>query len=472
MLFNSLSFLVFLPLVFVIYWLTANRYRWIVLLIASYTFYIGWGVGYTLLLLLTTTLDYFLALRISEAKTLFQKKLYVTISIVSNLLVLAGFKYFAFFYNSGIFIVNTIGGYSFNMMDDLLIPVGLSFYTFQSISYTVDVYRGEVVPEKNWGKFALFVSFFPQLVAGPVERFTHLMPQLLVLAKISMESFSSSVRLIIWGFFKKIVIADRLAEIVDPVFKEVGSFSGSSLLIAGFLFVVQVYCDFSGYSDIATGTARLFGVELSLNWKRPLLSRSLIEFWKRNHISITNWFRNYLYISLGGNRCSYKRWLLNIFLVFLISGLWHGANWTFVFWGGLHGIVYVLELIFNKRFPSVKFPAALSHFYLLFFHTLSLIAFRAESFSDLILIYERLVFCFHSDLLIEELKSIVDFFTLGVNFGLILFLFLKEMQEEHGWIKESETYVRFYRPGFYIFLLTLIFVLGNFNSNTFIYFRF
>ncbi|MCK6649206.1 MAG: MBOAT family protein [Bacteroidia bacterium] len=457
---------------FLIYWLTAHRYRWIILLVASYAFYIGWGVWYTLLLLLTTTLDYFLALHISDAKTLFRKKLYVTISIVANLLVLAGFKYFAFFYNSGIFLVNTIGGYTFNMVDDLLIPVGLSFYTFQSISYTVDVYRAEVVPERNLGKFALFVSFFPQLVAGPVERFSHLMPQLLRIQKISMDSFFSSIRLIIWGFFKKIVIADRLAEIVDPVFKDVESFSGSSLLAAGFLFVVQVYSDFSGYSDIATGSARLFGIELSLNWKRPLLSRSLIEFWKRNHISITSWFRNYLYISLGGSRCSYSRWLFNIFLVFLISGLWHGANWTFVFWGGLHGLVYIIELVINKRFPGLKFPGAIAHFYLLLFHTVSLIAFRAGSFDDLLIIYHRLFFYFNVEYFVLELNSIADLFTLTVNAGLIFFLFLKEMQEEYGWIKQSEAYARFYRPGFYLILLSLIFVFGNFNSNTFIYFRF
>jgi alginate O-acetyltransferase complex protein AlgI len=473
MLFNSLSFLIFLPIVFLCYWLLSNKYRWVVLLIASYYFYSGWGLWYAALLLSTTIVDFFMAIKIAESKTTFQRKLFLLISLTSNLLVLLGFKYFVFLFNSGVFLANHFNGNSFNFLNQIVIPVGLSFYTFQSIAYTVDVYRGEVIPEKNLGKFALFVSFFPQLVAGPVERFNNLMPQLKKVTIFKLQFLYPAIRIAVWGFFKKMVIADRLAEIVDPIFKNVHSFSGSTLLLAGFLFVVQVYCDFSGYTDIATGVAKLFGVELSLNWKRPLLSKSLIEFWKRNHISITSWFRNYVYIPLGGNKVSYERWLLNIFLVFLISGLWHGANWTFVLWGAMHGLVYVSELIIKKRFPNSKLPFGLGHVYLLLFHTLSLIAFRAQSVGDLGMIYHKIFSSFNFGLLSKELVQIKDFFPLILDLMLIAFLFFKEQQEEFMFINsKSNFYIQFLRPAFYICLFIGIFLFGNFNCNQFIYFRF
>ncbi len=473
MLFNSLLFLIFLPIVFFCYWLIDSKYRWIVLLIASYCFYSCWGLWYAVLLLCTTVIDFCMALKIVGSKTASERKLFLTISVVCNLSVLVGFKYFAFFFNSGVFLLNSFNGNDFDYLRQIIIPVGLSFYTFQSIAYTVDVYRGEVIPEKNPARFALFVSFFPQLVAGPVERFNHLMPQLKRKAVFSVEMIYPAIRIAVWGFFKKMVIADRLAEIVDPVFKNVHSFSGSTLLTAGFLFVVQVYCDFSGYTDIATGVAKLFGVELSLNWRRPLLSRSLIEFWKRNHISITSWFRNYVYIPLGGNKVSYERWLTNIFLVFLISGLWHGASWTFVIWGAMHGLVYVAELIVKKRFPGSKFPFGTGHIYLLVFHTISLIAFRAQSVGDLGVIYHKIICSFNFTLLSHELSSIQDTFPLLLNFGLIIFLFLKELQEEFGLIKtENSFYHQLLKPAFYICLFIGIFLFGNFNSNQFIYFRF
>ena len=473
MLFNSFPFIVFLPIVFVIYWLVGQRYRWIILLSASYYFYSGWGIQYTLLLLFTTLVDFFMALKIARAKTTSEKKLFLTISLLSNLSVLAGFKYSVFFYNSGAFVANHFFSHQYNYLNNFIIPVGLSFYTFQSIAYTMDVYRDEVIPERNLGRFALFVSFFPQLVAGPVERFSKLMPQLYRPASISFASLYPAIRIGIWGFFKKMVIADRLAEIVDPIFKNVHSYSGSTLLFSGFLFVVQVYCDFSGYTDIATGVARLFGVELILNWRRPLLSKSLVEFWTRNHISVTSWFRNYLYIPLGGNRVSYKRWLFNIFLVFLISGLWHGANWTFILWGAMHGCVYIIELVVNKKFPHIKFPAALGHIYLLLFHTISLIAFRSHSVNDLFTIYQQIFSSFHPEALKNELLGITDVFPLILNISLIGLLFLKEIQEENSFIeKASKAYVQIFRPAFYILLFIGIFLFGNFNCNQFIYFRF
>ncbi|MGZ4034873.1 MAG: MBOAT family O-acyltransferase [Bacteroidia bacterium] len=444
-----------------------------VLLIASYYFYSGWGIWYAALLLSTTVIDFFMALKIAGSKTPAGKKLFLLISLSCNLLVLLGFKYSVFLFNSGIYIANHFNSASYIFLKQIIIPVGLSFYTFQSIAYTVDVYRGEVIPEKNIARFALFVSFFPQLVAGPVERFNHLMPQLKRKSVFTFGMLFPAIRLMVLGFFKKMVIADRLAEIVDPVFKNVNAFSGSTLLFTGFLFVVQVYCDFSGYTDIATGVAKLFGVDLVLNWRRPLLSKSLTEFWKRNHISITSWFRNYVYIPLGGNKVPYERWLLNIFFVFLISGLWHGANWTFVIWGAMHGLVYMIELIVKKRFLDSKFPFGLGHIYLLLFHTVSLIAFRAQSVGDLGIIYHKILTTFNLDLLPSELMHIKDTFTLLLDFVLIIFLFMKEIQEEYAFINsKSIFYSRFFKPVFYICLFIGIFLFGNFNCNQFIYFRF
>jgi alginate O-acetyltransferase complex protein AlgI len=471
-LFNSIPFLFFLPIVYSLYWLIKQQYRWIVLLIASYYFYMGWSVGYALLLLATTIIDYWSALKMSEASSPASRKRYLLFSLLSNLSVLAGFKYFVFFYNSGVDVSNYFLDTHWSTLERIIIPVGLSFYTFQSLSYTIDVYRGDVVPEKSLGRFALYVSFFPQLVAGPIERFNDLMPQLFVPKQNKLVIIIPAVRLMVWGFFKKMVIADRLAEIVDPVFANVHGYSGSTLLLTGFLFVVQVYCDFSGYTDIATGTAKLFGIDLCINWRRPLLSKSLTEFWKRNHISITSWFRNYLYIPLGGNRKSYHRWLLNIFLVFLISGLWHGADWTFVLWGTMHGVMYLIELLVSKRYPSLKLPAFAGHFYLLLFHTITLIAFRAQSASDLFVIYHKIVADFNASALNAELLSIKDSFPLAINAMLIVLFFAKEIQEEITFIKPSLLYYNYLRPVFYVLLFLSIFLIGNFNNNQFIYFRF
>jgi len=472
MLFNSLSFILFLLIVFLGYWLLNHKYRWVFLLIASYTFYAGWGYWYVLLLLATSTIDYWAALKIYKSTTVRQRKLYLSLSIIANLLVLGAFKYFIFFYNSGVYIASAISGSSFHVLNELVIPVGLSFYTFQSISYTIDVYRKEAIPESNVFKFSLFVSFFPQLVAGPIERFNQLMPQLMSRKTFSVDNFSAGLKIMLWGFFKKIVIADRLALLVDPLFLDVHQYHGFSLLLGGFLFVIQVYCDFSGYSDIATSVAKWFGIHLSLNWRRPLLSKSLIEFWKRNHISITSWFRNYLYISLGGNKCSYRRWLLNIFLVFLISGLWHGANFTFVIWGAMHGVVYIIELLISKKNINFKMPAMLMHFYLLLFHTFSLIAFRAISVNDLGVIYHRIIFDFNVSSSLYEIRHLADLFTLIVNAFLIAFLFLKEMQEEYQWFVKNKKMHQALKIAFYLFIVVHLFLLGNFNSNQFIYFRF
>ncbi|MDX2171810.1 MAG: MBOAT family O-acyltransferase [Bacteroidota bacterium] len=394
--------------------------------------------------------------------------MYLVLSVISNIGVLFAFKYFVFFYNSGVEILNP----NSKILNQLIIPAGLSFYTFQSLSYTIDVYRGKYKADDTLFDFLLYVSFFPHMVAGPIVRYNSLMPQLKVVSYFKNIDWKSFATLVIWGYFKKLVIADNLNLIVTPVFNNVTAFNGFELLLAGFLFVIQVYCDFSGYSDIATGVAKLFNINLSLNWRRPLLSKSLHEFWQRNHISITTWFRDYLYISLGGSRVSYKRWLLNIFLVFLISGFWHGANATFIIWGAMHGVAYIIEILIMKKFPNAKLPQGLGWLYLILFHTLSLIAFRALTVNDLSYIYCS-IFSFKSDYFsISNITGYQDTLFFGVLVFSIFILALKELNEEYAVINRYKKTHVVLQPLVYIAFIILIFVLGNFSANTFIYFQF
>ncbi len=468
MLFNSLIFTVFLSIVFIVYWLTPAKYRNYFLLLASYYFYYSYNPIFLLLLIGTSAVDYLLARQISLTQNQSSKKVFLILSLVSNLGVLFIFKYFVFVYNSSIDIFNL----NSKLLNNFIIPAGLSFYTFQSLSYTIDVYRGKYKADDKFSDFLLFVSFFPHMVAGPIVRYNDLMPQFKIVTYFKNINWQSFATLVTWGYFKKLVIADNLNLIVTPIFNDVASYSGFELLIAGFLFAIQVYCDFSGYSDIATGIAKLFNINLMLNWRRPLFSRSLHEFWKRNHISITTWFRDYLYIGLGGSRVKYNRWLLNIFLVFVISGFWHGANFTFIVWGTLHGVFYILEILLMMKFPNVKAPAWLGSLYLLSFHTITLIAFRANSFTDLRSIYGT-IFCLkenyfstaHIQLLQDKLFFMIILFS-------IMILFLKELNEEYAIINKHKRTYNFLKPVIYICFIVLIFILGNFSANTFIYFQF
>lgn len=391
--------------------------------------------------------------------------MFLTLSLVSNIGVLFAFKYFVFFFNT------TAGTFHLpvSLMQNLVIPAGLSFYTFQSLSYTIDVYRDRYKPSDSFYDFLLYVSFFPHMVAGPIVRYQDLMPQFRLAHYFRSIDWESFAKLTIWGYFKKMVIADNLAELVNPVFAKVDAYNSVELLFAGFLFVVQVYCDFSGYSDIATGISKLFGIDLSLNWRRPLLSKSLREFWSRNHISITTWFRDYVYISLGGNRVGYSRWLFNIFLVFFVSGLWHGASFTFVIWGLTHGILYVIELAVSKRFPDFKAPPLIGWLYLIAFHTISLIAFRAASVADLSYIYKHLFFETNASGGLHHIITLQDRLFFYCCLALVVFLFAKEYSEEHPQLLKAR---RALRPLFYIFLVAAIFTIGNFNANEFIYFQF
>ena len=350
MLFNSLGFAIFLPVIFVIYWALPFRFRYIALLIASYYFYMSWNPKYVLLILLTTAVSYGCALAVEKTvKTSPRRaRFYMWTALLVSLGVLFFFKYFNFVSNS---ICSLLSAFSIKLSPftvDFMLPVGISFYTFQSLSYVIDVYRGEVSPQRNFLKYALYISFFPQLVAGPIERTRNLMPQLFEERPFDEKKAVLGLRLMLVGFIKKLVLSDTLARYVDLVFDNVHYYFGLTFIMAAILFTFQIYCDFSGYSDIAIGCARLFNIDLMKNFDSPYMSTSIRQFWRRWHISLSTWFRDYVYIPLGGSRVSGARHVFNSMVTMLVSGLWHGANWTFVVWGGLHGLYQVIEGALKK----------------------------------------------------------------------------------------------------------------------------
>lgn len=344
MLFNSLSYAIFLPIVFIIYWILPGRFRWILLLTASYWFYMSWNPKYVVLILFTTFVSYLTGILVEKAGSAALKRLELSVALISCLGVLFIFKY----YNFAAGTLSRLTGYTPRYLN-LLLPVGISFYTFQTLSYVIDVYKGTVQAERHFGIYATFVSFFPQLVAGPIERSQNLLPQIKHHHTFNKENALYGTRLIIWGLYKKMVIADNLAVYADQVFNNLYDHSGGSVFLAMLFFTVQIYCDFSGYSDIARGSAKLFGIDLMENFKSPYFSTCIRDFWSRWHISLSTWFRDYLYIPLGGNRVSRLRNIINLMITFLVSGLWHGANWNFVVWGGMHGVMQVYENAFGIR---------------------------------------------------------------------------------------------------------------------------
>lgn len=343
MLFNSLHFAIFLPIVFGIYWALPHKFRWPILLLASYYFYMSWNASYVVLILFTTAVSYFVALSLERIKGEKGKRTLLFLTLFVCLGILFVFKYFNFFAESFSAITSRLGIPLHPITLKLLLPVGISFYTFQTLGYVIDVYRGNIEAEHNFGVYAAFVSFFPQLVAGPIERTKNLLPQIKAEHKFDYALATNGLKLMAWGFYKKLVIADFLSPFVDKVFGNIYSYHGFSLVLAIFFFSIQIYCDFSGYSDIAKGTANLFGIDLIKNFNSPYFSSSIHEFWSRWHISLSTWFKDYVYIPLGGNRVSKIRHYRNLLITFLVSGLWHGANWTFVIWGGLHGVAQIAE---------------------------------------------------------------------------------------------------------------------------------
>lgn len=383
MLFNSFSFAVFLPIVFIIYWAVPKKYQWVVILISSYYFYMSWNIKYVFLILFTTVVSYVAARLIEKEKRGHIRKFYMTIAIVASLGVLFFFKYFNFMSASIADFVKLFSIEYSPFMLQVLLPVGISFYTFQTLSYVIDVYRDRVQAEKHFGIYAAFISFFPQLVAGPIERTTNLLPQIKKDNYFDYEQASYGMKLMAWGFFKKIVLADTLAIYVDAVYSDVYNYQGMVFILATFFFAVQIYCDFSGYSDIAIGCAKLFGINLMSNFKSPYFSSSVKEFWSRWHISLSTWFRDYVYIPLGGGRVGAWRHKANLLITFLVSGLWHGANWTYVIWGGVHGIAQILENVLHFDTKSNKKIYNTVRMCIVFaFVAFAWVFFRAQSIQD------------------------------------------------------------------------------------------
>ena len=392
MLFNSIDFAIFLPVVFVLYWFVLNKnikLQNLLIVVASYVFYGWWDWRFLSLIFFSTLVDFSVGLGLSKQYNPIKRKLLLWTSIIVNLGFLGFFKY------SNFFLENLITAFSFfgQKIDaqglNIILPVGISFYTFQTLSYSIDVYKKKMTPTKDFIAFSAFVSFFPQLVAGPIERATHLLPQFFKKRVFDYNKAADGMRQILWGLFKKIVIADNSAEIANQIFNNSADYSGSTLLLGALFFTFQIYGDFSGYSDIAIGTSRLFGFDLMRNFAFPYFSRDIAEFWRRWHISLSTWFRDYLYIPLGGSRGKTKMKIRNIFIIFIVSGFWHGANWTFIIWGALNAIYFLPLMLLNRNrvntdivaqgkwFPSLK--EFLSMFVTFSLTVFAWIFFRAEN---------------------------------------------------------------------------------------------
>ncbi len=480
MLFNSFHFIVFLPIVVALYFSVPHRFRWMLLLIASYYFYMCWRVEYALLIMLSTMVDYYAGIQMGKRKERRKRTKFLILSLFVNLGLLFSFKYFNFFSAA----LNEVLG-QFNIFYEaptlkVLLPVGISFYTFQTLSYSIDVYRGKKSPEKHLGIFAVYVAFFPQLVAGPIERSTSLLPQFFRKNRFDYNQVTDGMKLMVWGFFKKLVIADNLALFVNTVYNSPHDYSGLSLALGTYLFAFQIFCDFSGYSDIAIGTAQMMGYRLMINFRQPYYSRSISEFWKRWHISLSTWFRDYLYIPLGGNQVVKWRWYFNLMAVFVISGLWHGANWTFIIWGALHGSYLLISIWTHKirevfyrvsglyRHPqAVKFIKIVITFHLVVF---AWIFFRANTLSDAFYIIQSI---FSIDL--SQIKTIPSVRTFSWFISIISILimemahFLQRKQPVRELLSQKPIYIRW---ALYYGALMWIILFGKFTEQEFIYFQF
>ncbi|UZH55649.1 MBOAT family protein [Salinimicrobium tongyeongense] len=393
MLFNSLAFLVFLPAAFILYWSLqgSRRIQNMLILVSSYIFYGWWDYRFLSLLAFSTLADFFIGLALEKKKTEGVRKEFLILSLLLNLGILGFFKYYNFFLESWIEAWESLG-VNFNIPSlNIILPIGISFYTFQTLSYTIDIYREKIKASKNLINFAAFVSFFPQLVAGPIERAANLLPQFSRKKTFNPEQAIQGINLILWGLFKKMVIADTCAIYADSIFNNYESYNSGTLILGAVYFSFQIYADFSGYTDIAIGVAKLFGFDLMRNFNYPYFSRNIGEFWRRWHISLSTWFRDYVYIPLGGSRGSQWYRIRNVAIVFLLSGFWHGANWTFIIWGAIHALLFIPLLITktnrkylqtegdNKVFPSLRdFSKILGTFSLV---TFTWIFFRSESVS-------------------------------------------------------------------------------------------
>ncbi|PKA98761.1 LOW QUALITY PROTEIN: D-alanyl-lipoteichoic acid acyltransferase DltB (MBOAT superfamily) [Flavobacteriaceae bacterium MAR_2009_75] len=473
MLFNSIEFLLFLPTVFLLYWFFfagSLRLQNVLILVSSYVFYGWWDYRFLLLIFLSTIVDYIIGQSIDSAESKASRRSLLYVSMIFNLGVLGFFKYFNFFIDSWVELLDSFGYKVENTFTlQIILPVGISFYTFQTMSYTIDVYRRNLKPTKDFISFASFVSFFPQLVAGPIERATNLLPQILSKRQFYSDIAIQGLRLIVWGMFKKVVIADSLAPVVDNIFSNYQDFDGGTLFFGAIFFAFQIYCDFSGYSDIAIGVSKLFGFELMSNFKFPYFSRDIGEFWRRWHISLSTWFRDYLYIPLGGSRGGEWVSLRNIFVIFLVSGFWHGANWTFIIWGLIHALLYVPSFILstNRRFvssvvaeknniPSVRELWQMGSNF--FFVTLAWVFFRSES----------------TVMAWDYLKRIFLDFSYHISFKDYLFFYILPFVIVEWFLRKDE---RLSNVNKFVWLvLTLVFLVLIFakfgTQQSFIYFQF
>lgn len=471
MLFHSIEFILFFIVVLGVYYSIPHNKRWFLLLAASYIFYAWWKPTYAFLILFSTAVDYTVALRIDASNRQSFRKYWLWLSLMLNLGILATFKYLDFFLEN-ITWLSEFSGASINFPKvDWVLPIGISFYTFQTLSYTIDVYRKKIKPEKHFGHLALYVSFFPQLVAGPIERAASLLPQLK--KKISWDTVQAKygILMIVWGFFKKLVIADRLAIYVDQVYANPALFDGGFSLVAAYAFAFQVYCDFSAYSDMAVGIAALLGVQLMHNFKQPFFSTSLLDFFSRWHISFMLWLRDYVYKPL--NRFSTKHHLFNLFLVFLISGIWHGAAWTFIIWGAFNGLVIILGRGMRKQtwFRKIK-NTFFSWLFTFHAYWLGTIVFRASDINDAYLLIKNIITgtYLQGSTYFTILDSTYEMMIaiLALCFLLVVeYLHLKGLDFKKWARKGNIQYYVF----FYLCLLSII-TLGRFGGDAFIYFQF
>jgi D-alanyl-lipoteichoic acid acyltransferase DltB (MBOAT superfamily) len=469
MLFNSISFLLFFPIVCVLYFCipsTQLRARNLLLLAASYYFYMNWVPAYALLLINSNVVQYIASLGIASFKGKGAKKWCLVGSLILNLGILFLFKYYNFLASN---IVAFMKDYGFAISlpkFGLLLPVGISFYTFQALGYSIDVYRGTTKVERDFPTYALFVSFFPQLVAGPIERSNNLLPQFKKRNCFDYEAVMAGVRLMVWGYFLKLVLADRCGLYVDPVFNNVDKHNGGSYLVASLLFPFQIYGDFAGYSLIAIGAARVMGFRLMENFRRPYLSCSVGEFWHRWHISLSTWFKDYVYIPLGGNRVSRMRNYFNLFVTFLVSGIWHGANWTFFCWGMLHGILLCLEKAFGigrQKYTGVR---KLCHWAVTFILVcLAWVLFRAKNLKDAVMVITGIFTHFGIPML-----EYANFIAIGVAMVILL---SKGLADEFQWkmrIATSPSWL--VRHVYLAVMIAYIILFGVLGGDQFIYFQF
>jgi D-alanyl-lipoteichoic acid acyltransferase DltB (MBOAT superfamily) len=480
LLFNSLEYLVFLPTVVCLHFLIPQRFRWALLLVASYAFYMAWRVEYALLILTSTVVDYFAALAMGRSADRRVRRRWLVASLLTNLGLLFTFKYADFASGSLAAAAGGLGLAADFPTLDLLLPVGISFYTFQTLSYTIDVYRGQQEPERHFGRFAVFVAFFPQLVAGPIERAARLLPQFRERHRLDAAGIRDGLQMLLVGFFKKLVIADQAAIYVDRIHADPASQDGLSLLVAGYLFAVQLYCDFSGYSDIAVGSARLMGFRLMENFEAPYLAPSVRDFWRRWHVSLSTWFRDYVYIPLGGNRGTRGRWVVAIAAVFLTSGLWHGANWTFLVWGGLHAVYMLVGSATDgfreglaARLPDwLRRPRRLLGV-LLTFHlwAFSLVFFRSQSVGEALLYLDGLWtrMAWSSEALRAGLTGVE---LLAITAPLLVFALLEVWRGRTSWPAFLAARAAPLRLVLYLLFFFAILTLGPLDSQEFIYFQF